>query len=87
MGNIPSFSELKAMSDKTLIERYDGIGKHTVVGTQFYLDELMRREQRRQSDQMLGFTKQMRNMTTLIFVLTLVNAALVAVTVFGWTAS
>ena len=85
--NIPSFSELKDMSDETLVERYNKIGEHTVVGTQFSLDELMRREQRRQTDQMLSFTKQMKNLTILIAVLTSINALLVAVTIFGWTAS
>jgi len=83
MGNIPTYSELKAMSDETLIERYDLLGEHAHVGTGFYLDELMRREQQRLSEQMLGFTRQMRSMTIVILVLTFINAVLVAITVLA----
>lgn len=83
MGMIPRYSELRALSDEELISRYDKAAENTVVGTGFYRDELFRREQERQVQQMIRFTKQLRNMTIAIVFLTVANIALVAVTVLG----
>jgi hypothetical protein len=53
----------------------------TVVGTDFYLDELNRRAQARQSTAILELTRQVRNLAVIITLLTIINVALVAVTV------
>jgi signal transduction histidine kinase len=79
MGMIPKYSELSALSDDELRERYDAAAKSTVVGTGFYLDELRRRAQQRQNDELLALTRQVRNFTFVVTLLTLVNVALVAV--------
>lgn len=83
MGMIPRYSELRALSDEELISRYDKAAENSVVGTGFYRDELFRREQERQVQQMIRFTKQLRNMTIAIVFLTVANIVLVAVTVLG----
>ena len=43
MTMAPTISQLRAMSDEQLAQTYDSIARHTGVGTQFYLDELVRR--------------------------------------------
>ena len=50
-------AELQELSDDEVIKRYDKIAKHTQVGAQYYMDELNRRYQERQTDSMLRFTK------------------------------
>ena len=58
-----SFSELRALTDEQLIEKHDQRAKTTTVGTQHYLDELNRRHQDRQTEAMLGYTRQMLGYT------------------------
>lgn len=81
MGMIPTHEQLGSLSDQDLVDRYDAAAQHTVVGTGFYLDELNRRAQARQSAAILDLTRQVRNLTVIITLLTIINAALVAVTV------
>lgn len=80
MGKIPKFNELLALTDHELVDRYDAEAQHTEVGTRFYLEELTRRAQAKQTEQMLAISKHVRNLTILIAVLTIANVALVAVT-------
>jgi hypothetical protein len=79
---IPKFSDLQRLSDDQLIAGYDDRSPNTEVGTGFYLDELHRRAQARQNDQMLALTRQMRGMTIAITALTIINAVLVGVTIW-----
>lgn len=81
MGMIPKYSELQKLTDAEIIERYDKEAQHTVVGTGFYLDELIRRSMQRQTARMLEFTKQIRTWTLVMVVVTVVNAGLVLATV------
>ncbi|MDP2210302.1 MAG: hypothetical protein Q8J63_01025 [Candidatus Aquicultor sp.] len=81
MGMIPTHEELESMSEQDLILRYDAEARNTVVGTQFFRDELIRRRQNRQTYEMLAFTRQVRNMTIAITVFTVISAILVAVTI------
>lgn len=81
MGMIPTHEQLASMSDQDLVDQYNAAAQHTVVGTGFYLDELNRRAQARQSTAILDLTRQVRNLTIIITILTIVNVALVAVTV------
>jgi hypothetical protein len=73
MSKIPTFSELQKLSDEKIIERYDQAAERTVVGTEFYLRELSRRDTRRQSATLLKFTQQIRTLTIVVALLTLVN--------------
>ena len=54
MGMYPRAAELQAMSDEELVARLDDLARGTQVGTQFYPDELRRRETDRQTAAMLG---------------------------------
>jgi hypothetical protein len=80
MAISPKYAELRKLSDDELVTRFDAAATNTVVGTSFFLEELARRSQRRQSDEMLAFTKQVRNMTVIITILTAVNVLLVLAT-------
>lgn len=77
MTMIPKYSDLQRLTDEELVARYDSAAEHTVVGTDFYLDELSRRGTRRQSETMLQFTRQMRSWTIVIVMLTVINVAFV----------
>ncbi|MEK7384333.1 MAG: hypothetical protein AAB262_13745 [Elusimicrobiota bacterium] len=79
MGHIPKHEELAKLTEEDLVRRYNVAAENTVVGTGFYRDEIVRRGQQRQNDQMLAFTKQMRDLTIWIAILTIVNTMLVAV--------
>ena len=81
MGMIPTREQLEAMSDQDLVDGYNAAAQNTVVGTGFYMDELNRRAQARQSATILDLTRQVRNLTIIITLLTIINVALVAVTV------
>lgn len=81
MGMIPTYEQLVSLSDQDLVDGYNAAAERTVVGTGFYLDELNRRAQTRQSTSILDLTRQVRNLTVIITILTVINAALVAVTV------
>jgi len=79
MGMIPKHEKLQSLSDQELIDRYNAEAEQTVVGTGFYRDELFRRVQAKQTDEMLAFTRQVRNLTVVIALLTVANVILVAV--------
>ncbi len=81
MSFIPKHDELAQLTEEDLVRRYNEAAENTVVGTGFYRDEIVRRGQQRQNDQMLAFTKQMRDLTIWIAILTIVNAILVGVTI------
>ena len=75
-GMALSLSDLQKLTDDELVERHDAQAKTTVVGTQYFLDELNRRHQERQTKAMLRFTKWMAGMTVVITVATLGNVGL-----------
>lgn len=78
MSYIPKYKELEALTDDELIARYDAAAVNTVVGTGFYLEELVRRQLAKESTRMLKLTQTMSNLTWVILGLTAVNAVLVA---------
>lgn len=80
MGMVPQFEHLLTLTDEELIRLYDAEAEHTVIGTTFYMGELSRRMQARQAVEMLAFTKQVRNLTILITLLTVANVVLVVLT-------
>jgi hypothetical protein len=73
MGMIPKFSELAALTDDELMARYDREAENTVVGTNFYIGEMARRANDKQVEAVRILTKQMRDMTIVILVLTAIN--------------
>ncbi len=51
-----SIAELKKLTSEQIIEKHDGAAAHTMVGVQYYLDELRYREQSKITDQIWWFT-------------------------------
>ena len=80
-GMALSSSDLRTLTDDELAERYDSQAKTTVVGTQYFSDELNRRYQARHAKAMLRFTKWIAIMTVVITLATLANIGLAAVVV------
>ena len=72
-GMALSLSDLRSLTDDELVERHDYQAKTTVVGTQYFLDELNRRYQERQTKAMLRFTKWITLMTVAITSATVIN--------------
>jgi len=72
-----SYGTLRKMSDEHLIAKYDSVAQATQVGLNFIRDELARRDALRTQEQMVSLARQMRNLTIVIGVLTLVNVCAV----------
>ena len=79
MGISPSFSNLKKLSVDELQKLHDREAQSTVVGTQFYLDELARRALDGQTSLMLLYTKRMLWLTVFIGILTAANLVAIVV--------
>jgi hypothetical protein len=77
-----SIEELRKLSDKEVIALHDEVAVHTVAGVQFYLDEINRREQNKQTDLMVKYTKQMLMLTVFVAALTVVNVIAVIIPFF-----
>ena len=69
-------SDLQILTDEELVEKHDFQAKTTVVGTQYFMDELNTRYQDRQTKAMLRFTKWITAMTVVITVATLSGVGL-----------
>jgi hypothetical protein len=74
---LPNYQKLQEMSDATLVEHYNSLAKRTSPGTDFYLQELVRRQVSRDSSRMLGMTKAITRLTWFIAILTVVNVVAV----------
>jgi hypothetical protein len=70
----PTIEELEGLSDEELRARYNEIAEHTVVGLEWYREELQRRQFARQ-------TRWLVILTVVIAILTATNVVLVAVDV------
>jgi hypothetical protein len=96
LPNYPTYSELQSMSDEEVIAAFDRWMSHGrdrgdppertmtyFMGADDYLQEIHRRHQDRQTDQMLELTKEVRDMTShmkwltiAVALMTLVNLAI-----------
>lgn len=79
-----SFEELEALSDVELRERFTDVTTRSPQSHEtatFYLDELQRRETRRQTATMLSLTRTVARLTWAIGVMTAANIVLVAVSI------
>ena len=74
-----SIEELRKLSDDDVIALHDRVAQNTQVGVQFYLDEINRREQNKQTDLMVKYTKQILQLTIMVAVLTVINVIAVAI--------
>ena len=81
MSHIPKHDELESLTDQDLVDRYNAAAKNTVVGTEFYREEITRRQNQAQTEKVLSLTKNMHHMTIAITLLTIVNVILVGYTI------
>lgn len=76
------YKQLEELSLEDLKRSYDASAQNTVVGLGFFREEIARREHTEDTKVMLALTRQMRNMTVGIAVLTILNVVIVAVTLW-----
>ena len=67
------------MTDEQLVTEHDNRAMRTQEGMNYYLDELTRRAQERQTKAMLGYTRRMLWLTVFVAFLTVVNVIAVLV--------
>lgn len=65
-----------------LEKHHDEQAQHTVVGTQYYLDKLGRREQDKLNHEMLQLTRDMHRMTVVMTRATLLALALAVLSLY-----
>ena len=75
-GMAPSLFELRNLTDDEVVRMHDEQAKTTVVAPQYYLDELNRRSQDRQTRAILRLTKLSVGMTVVITIAIIVNLAI-----------
>jgi hypothetical protein len=73
MGMAEPLRELRALPDDELVRRHDHAAATTVVGVDYYLAELARRDQDRQTQAMVRYTLWIAVMTAVVTVATIVN--------------
>lgn len=71
-----SLKELRALSIVELIEKHDRLAVNTQVGVNHYLMETARRDQGRQTEKMLAYTKWITAMTVAIMLFTVANVVI-----------
>ena len=78
-GMALSLHDLQNLTDDEVIRKHDEQAKTTVVGTQYFLGELNRRYQERQTNTMLRLTKCITFMTLVVTAATIANVVLIVV--------
>ncbi|WP_282006871.1 hypothetical protein [Propioniciclava sinopodophylli] len=77
MGRARSIAELRRATDDELIREHDADAVHTVVGTDYYMQELFRRSSERASERAQQLSEriyQLSIVTTVVSVLALIVA-------------
>ena len=77
-----SIEELRKLSDDEVIALHDGVAQNTFVGVQFFLDEINRREQNKQTNLMVKYTEKILWLTLAIGALTVINVVAVIIPFF-----
>lgn len=77
-----TLKELREVSDEQLIVEHDLKAQSTDPGINYYLDELKRREQNRQTETIIKYTHRMLLLTVFIALLTIVNVMAVFAPLF-----
>lgn len=77
-----SLRELRKVSEEELIAAHDSIAKTTAPGINYYLDELARREQGKQTAAILEYTKWLTLMTIVITIATIINVGILVYSLF-----
>ena len=74
-----SLAELRSTSIEEVVRTYDEIAAHTQLDLNFYREEIARRDAAKQTARIIEMTQQMRTLTVVIAILTLLNSVFVAV--------
>lgn len=77
-----SLEELRQMPDSELTAQHDKLAVNTQVGVNYFLAELARRDQDRQTATMVRLTWAIAAMTAIILLATIANIGLVLVLAF-----
>lgn len=70
------YHELREVSDEELIELYDEKAKHTVVGIDYYANEIERRQTEKSNKTMVECTKAITIMTGVMLLATIANVVI-----------
>lgn len=68
-----SYEKLTTLSDAELIERYNEHAQHTIVGIDYYMEEIQRRETEKSNRIMVNCTKAITYMTAVMLLATIAN--------------
>ena len=71
-----TFTALRDLSEEQLIDRHDKVAGSHSPGVDYYLRELARRDQDRQTKAMLRYTWWIRVMTVVMTIATIINVFL-----------
>jgi hypothetical protein len=66
------FKTLNALSDDDLIRQYDEQARHTVVGLNYYTEEIARRRNENSNKLMIKLTRQITFMTAAMLFFTII---------------
>ncbi|MFH1367937.1 MAG: hypothetical protein ABII64_02295 [Elusimicrobiota bacterium] len=70
---VETLKELKSMSDEELFKVYDEVAKQTGKSTSFYITEINRRDQEKQTSIMIKCTKWITFMTFIMMIFTILS--------------
>ena len=76
-------AELKRLSDDQIIAAYDVAVERTLVGADYYLEELRSRRQTRVAGEVEKFTRWIFGLTLIVTVATIVNVVIAALVLMG----
>jgi hypothetical protein len=76
-----TIAELRKLSDEDLIREHDSVATSTVMGLNYYSNELARRAQAHETRTIVDYTRQLTILTWVIAIATVVNLALAAILV------
>lgn len=80
--NAKSIAELKSFTDEELISAHDRLSANTVVGVNYYLDELRQRMAKRSQDEMEKLTARIYWLTVAVAIATAVQLAIALMPLF-----
>lgn len=82
MPHATTYAELRKMSADDLIRSYDETAQHTEIGLNVLREEIARRDSAEETKAIVAMTKQMRDLTMFIAVLTTINVVATIVLFF-----
>ena len=82
---VRTIEQLRAVSDEELIKEHDAGVEYVNVGLNYYREELARRDQDRQTQKMLDYTKQLWILTIIVTIATVLSLAISLIALFHQT--